>query len=282
MCFNLRYRLVHKLGYFIASLPIVGNLCYKLAQAMVRCYDNDGNHNRYSNGEYHLLKYLLDRHLLKTVFDVGANIGDYSAIIASQKTGVGKIYAFDPRDSNVETLRSRFSGMQDVSIVQTALSDKDGRIDFYQNSDPSQSGTDSVHDMAKIGYSLKSNKISVACKTIDQVSIENHIDHINLLKIDVEGHELSVLKGAKRMLSEKNIDYIQFEFGHAARVTRVLLLDIVVLFHTYGYNMYLILPKGLKPFTYSPWEENRYNIVNFLAVSNSAPDDLNDIVIKRI
>ena len=167
MEFSLKYRMVHKLGYFVASLPAVGEFCYKLAQAIVRCHDNDTNPDIYSNGEYHLLNYLIENELLKTVFDVGANIGDYSTIITSKKTNVCKIYAFDPRDSNVEALKKRFSGEDTVSVIKMALSDNDGSIDFYQNVDPSQSGMDSVHDMATIGYSSKSQKISIPCRTTD-------------------------------------------------------------------------------------------------------------------
>jgi len=43
----------------------------------------------------------------------------------------------------------------------------------------------------------------------------------------------------------------------------------------------IVHPKGIKPLVYSPWEENRFNMVNFLAVSDIAPDNLNSIVINK-
>ena len=100
------------------------------------------------------------------------------------------------------------------------------------------------------------------------------------MKIDVEGHELFVLKGAKKMLSKSRIDYIQFEYGHAAMAARVMLLDIVNFFQAYGYHIYLIHPKGIKPFMYSPWEENRYNMANFVAVSEVVSYKLNSIILN--
>src|SRR3990172_11969762 len=192
---SLKYRLVNKFGYFVASLPAVGNFCYKLAQSLVRCHDNDANSDFYSNGECYLLNHFIKNQLLKTVFDVGANIGDYTSLIVCSKQKDAKIYAFDPKDGNIEHLKQRFGREESVSVIAKALSDHDGKIDFYQHIDPAESGSDSVYDMSTIGYFSKRNKISVPCTTIDNFSAENHIDHINLIKIDVEGHELSVLMG---------------------------------------------------------------------------------------
>ena len=186
---SLKYRLVNKFGYFVASLPAVGNFCYKLAQSLVRCHDNDANSDFYSNGECYLLNHFIKNQLLKTVFDVGANIGDYTSLIVCSKQKDAKIYAFDPKDGNIEHLKQRFGREESVSVIAKALSDHDGKIDFYQHIDPAESGSDSVYDMSTIGYFSKRNKISVPCTTIDNFSAENHIDHINLIKIDVEGHE---------------------------------------------------------------------------------------------
>ena len=279
---NLKYRLVNKFGYFVASLPVVGKFCYKLAQAIVRCHDNDANSDFDTNGESYLLNYFIKKQLLKTVFDVGANIGDYTALIAGAKLKDSRVYAFDPRESNVERLRQRFNGEKAVVITAKALSDHDGKIDFYQNvdADPVKTGSDSVYDMNTIGYRSDSRKISVPCITIDTFSAENKIDHIDLVKIDVEGHELSVLTGAKKMLSQKSVSYIQFEYGHAARAARVFLMDLVNFLQTYGYCLYVVHPKGIKPFVYSPWEENRFNMINFLAAGDSASNDLKDMIIK--
>jgi FkbM family methyltransferase len=276
---NWLIELADGIGCLMASLPLLENYSYKFAKIIVKYHDNDSNPDMYRNGEYHLLSYLTKNQLLKTVFDVGANIGEYSAIIASCQQIDGRIYAFDPGDNNVEVLRKKFHSTEGFYIIPKALSDYNGTIDFHQNDDPSQSGTDSVYDMNTIGYHPHTQKISVPCTTIDSFCENNHIEHINLVKIDVEGHELFVLKGGGGMLSKGNIDYIQFEYGHAARAARVLLLDIVNLLENYGYSVYLIMPKGIKRFIYSPWEENKYNMMNFFAVSNKAINAVRKIII---
>ena len=277
---NRMIKLVDRVGYLLAALPLLGGYFYKFAKIIVKYRDNNANSDFYTNGECYLLNYFIKKQLLKTVFDVGANLGEYTSLIAGSKSQGTKIYAFDPRSSNIEYLKKRFNGDGRIVIIEKALSDYDGSIDFYQNDDLAQSGADSVYNMAAIGYFCNTRKVSVPCATIDSFSAKHQVEHIDLVKIDVEGHELFVLKGAKRLLEKGNIDYIQFEYGHAARAARVFLIDLVNFLQAYGYRIYIIYPKGIKPFRYSPWEENRFDMINFLAVSSKASNNINSIILR--
>jgi hypothetical protein len=72
----------------------------------------------------------------------------------------------------------------------------------------------------------------------------NGIAHVDVLKIDVEGHEVSVLEGARRALEEHRIAAIMFEFGSANINSRTFFGDFWNLFDTLSYNLYGVLPGG--------------------------------------
>ena len=108
-----------------------------------------------------------------------------------------------------------------------------------------------------------------------------NISKIDFLKIDVEGNELSVLKGAKSLLSQGAIDFIQIEFGHGARAARIYLHDIVNFIKEYEYTIFVIKPTGLMPLDFSPFTENRYSYINFLLAKNSVLSKLNGHILEK-
>ena len=89
------------------------------------------------------------------------------------------------------------------------------------------------------------------------------------------------MKGAQKFLKNNNINFIQFEFGHATRAARVNLYDIVFFLESFGYKLYVVKPLGLLPLNYTPFIENRYNYINFLAVNKNSLKDISDIIIDN-
>jgi FkbM family methyltransferase len=125
-----------------------------------------------------------------TFFDVGANIGLISFGVASLRPDVA-VHAFEPNPSNTEAWRhnQRLNDAVDATLCGAAASDRAGQADFAIPSD-SASGTirpDGEHTVATI--------------TLDDYCAEHGITYIDVLKIDVEGHELPVLLGASRLLA---------------------------------------------------------------------------------
>jgi hypothetical protein len=133
--------------------------------------------------------------------------------------------------------------------------------------------------MQTIGYDYLTTRHTVEATTLDKFCEDNGIDHISFMKCDVEGNELSVLMGSQGMLMKAAIDYLQFEFGHAARAARVFLYDIYSFLHGFGYEIFVVKPKGLEKFVYSPWEENKYNMANFFAVSKKTSSTVRGLII---
>lgn len=139
------------------------------------------------------------------VLDIGANIG-YTANLCSFRTGVnGKVWAFEPNPNLHSRLRKNITFMgNNVELFPFGLSDaeKNGFLvfpDVYKNNE----------GVAFIGSGEEKNSIKVELKKLDDLISDSKI--VNVLKIDVEGHELSVFKGAEKILNRRGIENIVFE-----------------------------------------------------------------------
>ena len=110
--------------------------------------------------------------------------------------------------------------------------------------------------------------------TLVKLCEERLIDHVSVLKIDAEGSELDVLLGAKQLLENQKIDFLQFEFGDAAISARVFLTDIVTLLHSFDYTVYKIMPKSLKHIVVGANLNRSYSCSNFIAISAKSSNKL--------
>lgn len=252
----------------------------ELAREIVRSYDNNCNEDIGKNGESLLLNTILANRESGLFIDVGANKGDWSAKVLT-KNFRGRLFAVDPLLSNIEKLKKRFEGVAGFYPLQYALSDSIKDADFFSNANGENSGTDSLHNMTGIGYTADLNVVKVKCTTLESIANEFKIDKIDFLKIDTEGNEFFVLKGAQQLLSKGSIDFIQIEFGHAWRAARVYLHDVVGLINKYEYDIYIIKPNGFLPLRFTPFIENRYSYINLLIMRRQVSHLLKDQILSR-
>jgi FkbM family methyltransferase len=174
------------------------------------------------------------------IFDVGANIGGM-ALRFAQQVPRGHVYAFEPTDFAFSKLLNNLSLnphlAKAITAVQLFLSDQTAsrhQIQAYASwkVDGSASNAHRLH-----GGMLKSAR-SVAAVTLDDYCANNGIDRVDLIKIDTDGHELSVLKGAWRTVA-KNRPYIIFEIGlYVLQEQHIAFEQIYEYFAEYGYHLF--------------------------------------------
>jgi len=110
----------------------------------------------------------------------------------------------------------------------------------------------------------------VVVSTIDDYCSENAIKHIHLLKIDIEGHELDALAGARRMFDKKSIDIVTFEFGGCNIDTRTFFQDFWYFFSEINMKIFRITPSGyLHPIESYKEIHEQFRTINFIAISNT-------------
>jgi FkbM family methyltransferase len=170
--------------------------------------------------------------------DIGANIGIYS--MAASKKGA-KVFSFEPHPEAFLDLQNNIALNPDleanVNLLNMALSDKDGNVDFICAPDSAYSSLGNAISSGRSNQFSTEHKISVPSTTIDSFISKYKIESIALCKIDVEGGELNVLRGAKGALSNKKIKLILLEINSVSNTSSNYTPDKLIEFlDSYGYR----------------------------------------------
>ena len=161
----------------------------------------------------HIIKNLFSADGVITIFDVGAHIGQ-SATYYKSTFKNSYIYSFEPFQNSFEILKRL--NLTDFKPYNLGLSDKKGVESFCSNKGSPTNSLLSLSLSAKEtwdGNEGLSQVERVDCEftTLDDFCDENNVEYIDFMKIDVQGAEFRVLKGAHRALNEKRIGVIQLE-----------------------------------------------------------------------
>lgn len=201
-----------------------------------------------SNGEMHLLRTIKARITKKNpvLFDVGANVGEYANLLGETFGPEARIYAFEPSTPTWEVLKSNLTHNH-IKAVNRGLSNATEEVKLFR--DEELSSMASVYPRQLQHTTLKEYEM-VTLTTLDRYCEENGIDFVDFLKVDVEGHELKVFEGATRMLSQRAIRFIQFEFGGTNIDSKVFLRDFFNILLP-NYKIYRLVTDGVYPVRYS-------------------------------
>jgi FkbM family methyltransferase len=141
------------------------------------------------------------------IFDVGANIGQ-SVKNFKRYFPYGKIYSFEPSAKAYKELEKVSNQYKNVEPYQIALGSQEAQMKIYENS---SSDMNSFLEMGKNGSGSVIGESIVEVTTIDQFCARNNIQKIHILKIDAQGYDFEVIKGAKEMILANKIELLYFE-----------------------------------------------------------------------
>lgn len=196
-----------------------------------------------------------------TVIDVGANVGVYTFSAAQRVGETGKVIAIEPFKACVNCLQetSRINQLPWVKIYEAAASDHCGsaKLSLHNASELNEVISDNSPN-----YDL-ANTVTIQCLTLDSLIETENLTRVDWLKIDAEGHEIKVLQGAERLLTEfkPNIIYENIAGAHGSN----------------GAIMQYIQAKGYQVYSYRPYiqelvpvtDANQLNSqLNLIAVYN--------------
>ena len=139
----------------------------------------------------------------QTIFDIGANVGMSSNHYASCFPN-SEIHSFEPVLSTYSKLQVNTKHISDrIHLVNTAIGEKNEKKEIFVNES-------SVHNSLTYEYP-ESTKELITVDTIDGYMSRNKIDAVDFVKVDTEGYELEVIRGAERALENQKIGVIYLE-----------------------------------------------------------------------
>jgi len=175
-------------------------------------------------------------------FDIGANIGGYCQLL-NESFPESEIYAFEPNPYTFEILKKNTQS-SNIKIFNIGFGDKNKKSKIYTYKDDLISGHASVYEKFKDVISKDTAikevvALDINIKTIDSFCLEHGLNYLDFVKIDAEGSEYNIIKGAKNLIERNRIGVIQFEFNVTNILSRTFLKDFYDILSS-KYNFYRI------------------------------------------
>jgi FkbM family methyltransferase len=156
--------------------------------------------------------------VVRTVFDVGAHEGE-TYLELRRRFPAARIYCVEPYSAAFEALARRLAGDARAQAIRAALGDTDGEATLHCHRRSHWNSL--LPDSATIGRLVPAPLISPAgsepceVRRLDTLCRDLRVDHIDLLKLDAQGFELHILRGAGDLLTTRRIRLIHTEVSLA-------------------------------------------------------------------
>lgn len=232
---------------------------FRLDRRYVDIVNNANNCDFFPNGEANLLREFVENFAKQDclIFDIGSNIGELTSYFLSLKPSV-YINLFEPSRPTFEALSCQ-SCPDTVTLNNFALG---SRFEKLLLNIQGTSGTNPFLERSSLGIMQKQIAI---ISTLDHYCDSRSTYHIDFMKIEVEGFNLSVLRGAVGMLFKGAIGMLQFEYRGTYLDARIQLRDIWELLTSYGYSIVKVFPNSLKYIVRYSQSLESYKYTNWIA-----------------
>jgi FkbM family methyltransferase len=253
--------LLFQIARYRRWLPV--RLLARGSEGFLRLYNNV-NYDAAANGERRILE-LLGRRKVECIFDVGASIGEWLQL-AREHCPSATIHAFEIVPSTFERLLERVGPGPRLVLNPFGLAERRGTVEVL--SCPDDPELSSIFP-----YPTGKRSLPVCCEitTGDEYCAETGITRIDFLKLDIEGLELPALRGFEGMLTNGEIDVIQFEYGFINILPKFLLKDLCEFLNAHGYAAGKIFPDHVDFREYELKDED-FMGPNYLAVRRDRSD----------
>jgi FkbM family methyltransferase len=244
-------------------------LSWRLGRALYTAAREEGENNMESNGERLLLQRLAalsarERRRFRIV-DCGANLGDWTAMakqcFADARGADCALHAIEPSPATLVALRQRYQGDDTVRVHDVAFSDCDGTADFFLVA-PTGGRNSLAADLVD-----PVDRVSVRTVRADTFLPAHVGERIDLLKIDAEGHDYTVMEGSAALLASRRVSVLQFEYNWRWLTAGRSMHSVFKLAAKYGYQVARAGRAGIVGYVSWNAELDRYFEWNYLLVA---------------
>jgi FkbM family methyltransferase len=206
----------------------------KLCRQYLKWFGN-ASYKPARNGERWLLA-TLSGEPIRTVLDVGANVGAWS-LMAADLFPEATIYALEVVPDTAAVLQTRAAQHDRLRCFNLGLAAHTGTLSLHYHPTASTHAT-----FTDYPHTWTGERIECPVMRGDDFLAREGIGQVDFLKLDVEGSEHLVLQGLENHLLEQRVRFVQFEYGRVNILTHFLLRDFYQLFAAYGYAVGKIYP----------------------------------------
>lgn len=174
-------------------------------------------------------------------FDIGANMGYYSLLGAELVGPSGEVHCFEPSPRMFEelTFNVNINGFENIRISNIALAEKCG-VAHLSKYERGKEVYGSLSNFAHPGASIIGYD-EVNVETLNRYITANSVERIDLIKMDTEGAELLILKGATKLLARDDAPIIMFEMSeNLAQCFNYSCKDVLDFLKLYNFMVYII------------------------------------------
>jgi len=200
------------------------------------------------------------------VFDVGSFVGEWSKEVLSRGLA-SHVHSFEPSPIHFQPMVENLKEFEKkLSPNNLAVGEKIGKFPFWIYRDVPVLSTlfkRNAKTMESLGIA-EPEAILVDTITIDEYCRHYGIEHIDFLKIDAEGAEAAVIRGAQRLISNQNIGHIQFEYGGCFQDAGATLKEIFLYLVENGYEIGRIVKGDIQFISQFDPKMESYTYCNYL------------------
>jgi FkbM family methyltransferase len=260
---SLAWRVVNP----VLGSPLGSRVSENLVKILMRGIGVNVGHLIDESGESWLVPRILRACPGAICADVGANAGDYTELLA--KHGAGSIFAFEPIPQTFARLNARVAALPRVHTFNVAVGEQAGSVTIYvsRNEGSSTLASRDAGMAATNGDSVVPHEVPLI--TLDGLCFERDLT-FDFVKIDVEGFELEVLRGAARLLAERPPAVLQIEFNHHHLHRRHHMGDYFDALS--GYRIFRLAPRSLFPLRRDHYLSTIYTYQNLIAIHSERKD----------
>jgi len=205
----------------------------------------------------------------KLAIDIGGNVGEYTAELRSKNPYL-EVHIFEPSATNIEKLRGRFEDDSLVRVAPFALGDSAGTTTLFSNKPGSGLGSLTQRRLDHFNISFDTREMVGIIRFEDYWKKDLQSRSLDIVKIDVEGHELTVLNGFGGALVVTRV--LQFEFGGCNIDTRTYFQDFWYFFNDNNFDLYRITPLGAEKISKYREIDEFFSTTNYIAVNRGYDD----------